>query len=161
LSDAWYRHAATELAALGDRLGRPPGADEVTERVNVEFVSANPTGPVTAASGRHAAYGDSVARGLEFAGHPGIREDYVNDRGSQIDRFAESIAARMKGEPVPEDGYEGDYVVGLAQELEQEGLAADDFDALSRRGVAMMLAAIEETLHRFSVVFDTWSSERA
>src|SRR3954451_6015891 len=62
LADAWYQRAATELAELGDRLGRPSGAEEVTERFNVEFVSANPTGPVTAASGRHAAYGDSVAR---------------------------------------------------------------------------------------------------
>ena len=111
LADAWYRRAAGELAEQGDRLGRPPGADEVTETVNVEFVSANPTGPVTAASGRHAAYGDSVARLLEFTGHPVVREYYLNDRGGQIDLFAESIAARMKGEPVPEGGYEGDYVV--------------------------------------------------
>ena len=161
LSDAWYRRAATELAALGDGLGRPAGADLATERINVEFVSANPTGPVTAASGRHAAFGDSVARVLEFAGHPVTREYYVNDRGGQVDRFAESIAARIKGEPVPEDGYEGEYVTELAAELEREGLAADDLDALARRGVALMLAAIEETLHRFSVVYDTWSSERA
>ncbi|HEX3294915.1 MAG TPA: arginine--tRNA ligase [Solirubrobacterales bacterium] len=160
LADAWYRRAAAELAEQGDRLGRPAGADEVTERVNVEFVSANPTGPVTAASGRHAAYGDSVARLLEFTGHPVVREYYKNDRGGQIDLFAQSIAARMEGEPVPEGGYEGDYVADLAVRLEQEGLLADDLDSLARRGMALMVEQIEETLHRYNVVYDTWSSER-
>jgi arginyl-tRNA synthetase len=161
LAGDWYRRAASELAAQGDRLGRPAGADRATERVNLEFVSANPTGPVTAASGRHAAYGDSVARLLEFAGHSVVREYYVNDRGGQLDLFARSIAARMKRKPVPEGGYEGEYVSELAASLEQEGLAPDDLDALSRRGVAQMLAVIEETLRRYNVVFDTWSSERA
>ncbi len=161
LSDSWYRQAAAELASLGDRLGRPAGADAVRERINVEFVSANPTGPLTAAGGRHAAYGDSVARALEFAGHETQREYYVNDRGGQVDRFAESIAARMKGEPVPEDGYEGEYVAEIASSLKQEGLDPADLDALARRGVALTVAAIEETLHRYNVVFDTWSSERA
>ena len=159
LSEGWYRGAASELAAQGDELGKPAG-ERTTESVNIEFVSANPTGPVTAASGRHAAYGDAVARLLEFTGHPVVREYYLNDRGGQIDLFAASIAARMKGEEVPEDGYAGDYVVGLANELEQEGLGADDLDGLARRGVAQMRAAIEETLRRYNVVFDTWSSER-
>jgi arginyl-tRNA synthetase len=161
LADAWYRRAAGELAAQGDGMGRHPGADQVTERVNVEFVSANPTGPVTAASGRHAAYGDSVARLLEFAGHPVIREYYVNDRGGQIDAFAKSIAARMTGEPVPEGGYEGEYVAELAKSLEQEGLAPKDLDGLARRGASLMAEAIEETLRHYNVVYDTWSSERA
>jgi arginyl-tRNA synthetase len=161
LTDAWYRRAASELAEQGDRIGRPPSAEQVTERVNVEFVSANPTGPVTAASGRHAAYGDSVARLLEFAGHPVAREYYVNDRGGQIDRFAESIAARMKGGRLPEDGYEGEYVAELARTLEQEGLDPGDLDALTRRGVSLMNEAIEETLRRYDVVYDTRSSERA
>ena len=161
LADSWYRRAAGELAEQGDRLGRPPGADQVTETVNVEFVSANPTGPVTAASGRHAAYGDSVSRLLEFTGHPVVREYYMNDRGGQIDLFGQSIAARMKGEPVPDDGYEGDYVRDLAMRLEQEGLDAADLDSLARRGMALMVEQIEETLRRYNVVYDTWSSERA
>jgi arginyl-tRNA synthetase len=160
LADAWYRHAAAELAAQGDRLGRPPGSDQVTERINVEFVSANPTGPLTAASGRHAAYGDSVARLLEFAGHPVEREYYLNDRGGQIDLFGESIAARMKGEPLPEDGYAGDYVAELASRIEQEGLGPDDPDTLARRGMSLIIEQIEETLHRYNVVYDTWTSER-
>ncbi|HEY1236871.1 MAG TPA: arginine--tRNA ligase [Solirubrobacterales bacterium] len=161
LADAWYRRAALELVGQRDRLGRPPGAEGVTERVNVEFVSANPTGPVTAASGRHAAFGDSVARLLEFSGHSVSREYYSNDRGGQIDLFGQSIAARMKGEPVPEGGYEGDYVTELASRLEQEGIDAGDLDSLARRGMALMTEQIEETLRRYNVVYDTWSSERA
>jgi arginyl-tRNA synthetase len=161
LSDGWYRRAAGELASQGERLGRPPQVDETAERVNVEFVSANPTGPITAAGGRGAALGDSIARVLEFCGHPVTREYYVNDRGGQIDRFAASIAARMKGEPIPEDGYEGDYVAELGQSLEQEGVDPDDLDAVGRRGIAQMLAAAEETLRRYGIVFDTWSSERS
>ena len=160
LTDAWYRDAATELAGAGEEIGRPV-ARGATERVNVEFVSANPTGPVTAAGGRGAALGDSIARVLEFTGHPVTREYYVNDRGGQIDRFAESIAARMKGEPLPEDGYEGEYVAEIGQSLEQEGIDPSDLEAVARRGVALMVAAAEETLHRYDVVFDTWSSERA
>jgi arginyl-tRNA synthetase len=161
LSEDWYRRAAGELAEAGDDLGRPTPGEEARERINVEFVSANPTGPITAAGGRGAALGDSLARILEFAGHSVTREYYVNDRGGQIDRFAASIAARMKGEPVPEDGYEGDYVVEIAMALDQEGLSADDLDEVGRRGIAQMLAAAEETLRRYGAVFDTWSSERA
>ena len=161
LSEAWYRRAAGELASQGERLGRPPRADETAERVNVEFVSANPTGPVTAAGGRGAALGDSIARVLEFCGHPVTREYYVNDRGGQIDRFAASIAARMKGEPLPEDGYEGDYVADLGENLEEEGIDPDDLDAVGRRGIALMVAAAEETLRPYGVTFDVWSSERS
>jgi arginyl-tRNA synthetase len=160
LSDGWYRRAAGELAEQGDRLGRPAGEDRTTQRFNVEFVSANPTGPVTAASGRHAAFGDSVARLLEFTGNPVTREYYKNDRGGQIDRFAESIAARMKDEPVPEDGYAGEYVGELASRLDQEGVDPADLEELARRGMALMVEQIEETLGRYNVVFDTWSSER-
>jgi arginyl-tRNA synthetase len=160
LSDAWYRRAAGELAAQGEGLGRPAPSETAAERINVEFVSANPTGPITAAGGRGAALGDSIARVLELAGHPVTREYYVNDRGSQIDRFAASIAARMEGDPVPEDGYEGEYVAEIGKALEQEGVSPDDLDTVGRRGIAMMLAAAEETLHRYGVVFDSWSSER-
>jgi len=160
LSDAWYRRAAAGLAEQGDHLGRPMADGRAGDRFNVEFVSANPTGPVTAASGRHAAYGDSVARLLEFTGHPVVREYYKNDRGGQIDRFAESIAARMRGEPVPEDGYAGEYVGELASRLDQEGIDSGDLDALARRGTALMVEQIEETLRRYNVVHDTWSSER-
>jgi arginyl-tRNA synthetase len=160
LSDRWYREAAAVLARAGDDLGRraEPGS---AERVLVEFVSANPTGPLTAAGGRHAAYGDSVARTLELAGHGVEREYYVNDIGGQIERFAASIAARMRGEPAPEDGYEGSYVGDVAERLAADGVAADDLDRISRLGAELMRESAEATLRRFGVEFDTWFSERS
>jgi arginyl-tRNA synthetase len=161
LSDGWYRSAAAELAAEGERLGRPATEPEAMERINVEFVSANPTGPITAAGGRGAALGDSLARVLEFAGHPVSREYYVNDRGGQIDRFAASIVARMTGGPLPEEGYEGEYIAEIGESLKAEGVDPADLDAVGRRGIALVLAAAEETLLRYNVVFDSWSSERA
>jgi arginyl-tRNA synthetase len=159
LADDWYRRAAAELAAAGDELGTREQGEPQTYLV--EFVSANPTGPLTAASGRHAAYGDSVARALDATGHRALREYYVNDRGGQIDRFGESIAARMKGEAPPEDGYEGEYVGELAERLKADGVGADDLDALVRRGTELMRLSAEETLRHFGVEFDNWASERA
>ena len=87
------------------------------ERVLLEFVSANPTGPLTVASGRGAALGDSLARVLAFAGHEVEREYYVNDHGTQVELFAASIAAAMTGADVPEGGYRGEYVGELAKRL--------------------------------------------
>ena len=84
------------LAAAGERLGPAPAASP--ERILVEFVSANPTGPLHVGGGRHAAYGDALVRLLEAAGHEVEREYYVNDAGGQVERFADSIAARMRGE---------------------------------------------------------------
>ena len=159
LSDAWYRRAMAELATAGDELGRPAVPD--AGRVLVEFVSANPTGPLTAAGGRHAAYGDAVARALDYTGAGVEREYYVNDVGGQVERFAASIAAHMRGEPVPEDGYEGDYVAKLAERLAGEGVDAADTDTIMRRGIELMREAIEATLRRYGVEFDTWFSERS
>ena len=121
LSDAWFRNALEGLREQGDRFaaGVLPPAER--ERILVEFVSANPTGPLTAASGRHAAYGDSLARVLELAGHEVEREYYVNDEGTQIELFGRSIAARMRGEPVPEGGYQGDYVDRAGRAAAQRG----------------------------------------
>src|SRR5919106_213127 len=137
---------------------------EVAERLReelVEFVSANPTGPLTAAGGRHAAYGDSVARIFAQAGHEVEREYYLNDMGGQVRKFAESIAARMTGAELPEDGYAGTYVEELARELASAGADAGDLDELERLGVERMRVAIEATLARFGVRFDTWYSERS
>ncbi|HSC20814.1 MAG TPA: arginine--tRNA ligase, partial [Solirubrobacterales bacterium] len=122
LADSWYLRALGALLEAGEDLG--PAPTEAPEKVLVEFVSANPTGPIHVGTGRHAAYGDSVVRLLEAAGHEVFREYYVNDAGSQIDRFADSIAARMRGEEPPEDGYAGAYVGELAERLRAE-LEAD------------------------------------
>jgi arginyl-tRNA synthetase len=112
LADPWYTAAAARVLAAGAGYGG--GSAESSQRVLVEFVSANPTGPLTAASGRHAAYGDALARLLEFAGNEVAREYYFNDAGSQLRKLGESIRARARGEAPPEDGYQGDYVVELA-----------------------------------------------
>ena len=103
-------HGGAEKAKVGFGGG---DADPV-EHINVEFVSANPTGPLTAASGRHGAFGDALVRLLRFRGHEVGSEYYFNDAGTQIDKLGESIRARARGEDVPEGGYEGDYVVEVA-----------------------------------------------
>ena len=157
LSGSWFAKAVDALSTPG---GQPiPQAGE-PRRFNVEFVSANPTGPLTAAGGRHAAFGDSVARLLEVRGHRVEREYYVNDAGGQIERFAASIAARMEGQPPPEDGYAGEYVADIAEAASAAGIGPSDPDALGRFGVERMVAAIQATLARFGVEHDRYSSER-
>jgi arginyl-tRNA synthetase len=159
LADRWYREGVGAVLAAGDGFGG--GVVAASERIQVEFVSANPTGPLTAAGGRHAAYGDSVARILGFAGHDVEREYYVNDKGGQVRRFAESIAARMTRAEPPEDGYEGAYVEDLARDLQAAGADPGDLDALERLGAERMRDAARATLERFGVVFDNWYSERS
>src|SRR2546423_1513854 len=109
------------------------------------MVSANPTGPVPVASARNGAYGDSVARLLEFAGHAVDREYYYNDAGAQADRCRESVEAERRGAEPPEDGYRGDYVAELARE------PGDPVEA--------MRAHIEESLERFRIHFDSWTNQ--
>ena len=158
LSDAWYRRALASLVAAGDDLG--PDPTESPERILVEFVSANPTGPLHVGGGRHAAYGDALVRMLEAVGHDVEREFYVNDAGAQVVRFADSIAARMAGEEPPEDGYGGEYVIELAEKLAAEGADPEQREALGLRGIELMLVEVRETLERFGVDFDNWFSER-
>ncbi len=158
LADEWYRSAMAGLATGGDRLR--PAPTEAPERVLVEFVSANPTGPLHVGGGRHAAYGDSLVRLLEAVGHEVEREFYVNDAGGQIDRFAASIAARMRGEEPPEDGYGGAYVLELAERIAGEGTEPSQLEAIGDRGVELILENVRATLDRFGVRFDSWFSER-
>ena len=140
-------------------------------RVIVEFVSANPTGPLHVAHGRGAAIGDAIASLLEWTGHDVYREFYINDAGVQIDRLAESLEVRWRqrqGEAVelPEGGYMGEYLVDLAAEVEKE--AGDELRAMdpaARRqwlrdwGVRRLRAEQEEDLREFRVVFDEWYPE--
>ena len=157
MSDAWCCRSLAGTLAAGDAYGA--GHRAAGQRTNVEFVSANPTGPVNVASGRHAAYGDSLCRILEFAGDEVEREYYVNDRGGQIERFVASIRARAKGEEPPEEGYRGSYLIDVAQSI--PGAAEMESEELARRGVEIIRAGIEETLSRFRVHMDRFSSERA
>jgi arginyl-tRNA synthetase len=156
LADAWYAAAVDWVLDAGDAFGA--GAPETPERVNLEFVSANPTGPLTAASGRHAAYGDALARILTLAGHTVEREYYFNDEGGQVQRLAASIRARARGEEPPEDGYQGEYVKELADEI--PGAADMDLDELAPKGVALVVARIRATLDAYRVTFDRWFTER-
>jgi arginyl-tRNA synthetase len=155
MADAWYLETLAALLEAGEGYGAGSGG----EHVNLEFVSANPTGPITIASARHAAYGDSLARILERAGHRVEREYYVNDAGSQVRRFGESIQARARGEEPPDDGYRGDYVAELAERI--EGAADAGPDELARRGIELMLEGVREALARFRVHMDEFFSERS
>ncbi len=157
LSEGWFAAALEDLLAAGEAFGT--GAPAQPEKVLIEFVSANPTGPLTAASGRHAAYGDALARILELAGHAVSREYYFNDSGSQVDRLGESILARAKGEEVPEDGYQGDYVDELAQRI--DGAAGLDASVLAQHGVDAIMTGIRATLEAYRVTFDSWFLERS
>jgi arginyl-tRNA synthetase len=138
LADSFFVAA---LAEMGEGYGG--GWAGQPERVQVEMVSANPTGPIVVSAGRNGAFGDCVARLLAFGGHTVQREYYYNDAGAQIDRFRSSVEALRRGEPVPEDGYRGDYVAELA---------AEGGDPVPR-----MLASIEQTMERFRIHFDGWS----
>ena len=159
LADSWYLRALGSLVGAGEGLG--PAPTDSPERVLVEGPSANPTGPLHVGGGRLAAYGDSVVRLLEAVGHEVTREYYVNDAGAQITRFADSIAARMRGEEVPEDGYGGEYVSELARRIADEGIEPADGEAVGARGVELMLEEVGATLARFGVAIDIWFSERS
>ncbi|HET9213129.1 MAG TPA: hypothetical protein VFN93_00115, partial [Gaiellaceae bacterium] len=143
LAPAWYGEALGELVAAGPAYGG--GSATAPERIQVEMVSANPTGPITVASARNGAYGDSVARLLAFAGHEVEREYYYNDGGTQMELFRESVAAVRRGEEPPEGGYGGDYVAYLS--------------TLEEDPVDRTIAEIEATLERFRIHFDTWARQ--
>jgi arginyl-tRNA synthetase len=156
LSDSWHRDALRAVLQAGVEYGS--GGASPGLRVLVEFVSANPTGPLVAASGRHAAYGDALSRILAHYGHEVLREYYFNDAGSQIRLLGESVQARARGEAVPEGGYQGDYIAALADQI--DGVAGLSVTEASARAVALLLAQIKGTLERYGVHYDQFFSER-
>ncbi|MGH3482440.1 MAG: arginine--tRNA ligase [Nocardioidaceae bacterium] len=154
---------AADIVAAGESYG---GSDTLSGvRVNLEFVSANPTGPVTLASTRWAAVGDSLARILEAIGAEITREYYFNDHGAQIDRFARSLLARARGQQPPDDGYAGAYIEEVAApivEANPDVLALPDDEAqevFRREGVALMFDEVKRSLHDFGVDFDVYFHE--
>jgi arginyl-tRNA synthetase len=172
LADRWLLGSLVEVLAAGDVFGADGAEDR--ERILVEFVSANPTGPMHVGHARNAAYGDALGRLLAFHGHEVEREFYVNDAGSQVSKLGESILALARGEEVPEDGYRGAYVEQLVD-------LADGASAVAARGastttdgvqpastpaqlghmaVEVMVGAMQESLAAFNVEgFDHWAYE--
>jgi arginyl-tRNA synthetase len=153
LADTWLHDVLREVVAAGEqdyaRSSIGGGAP-----VDVEFVSANPNKPIHAGHGRGACYGDAVARLLERNGYAVTREWYLNDRGVQMQAFADSLAARKRGEEPPANGYLGEYVTEWAAEM------PDDADPLEW-GYARALRSHRETLERLGIEFDVWFSERS
>jgi arginyl-tRNA synthetase len=140
LRDEWFAAALAAILADGDAYGG--GGAEPRERVQVEMVSANPTGPIPVSAARNGAYGDAVARLFDFAGNAVEREYYYNDSGAQLERFRASVEAVRRGEEPPEDGYHGAYIADLA--------------ALKGDPVPLMLQEIEASLERFRIHFDSF-----
>ena len=158
VADRWLRGGLGAVLAAGDAYGAGEAARG--ERVMVEFVSANPTGPMHVGHARNAAYGDALARMLQFGGERVEREFYVNDAGSQVRTFGASIQALARGEQPAEDGYQGDYVAELAARIPDA--AGGDPAEVGRTAVAMMVDAIKASLAAFGVSgFDYWAYESA
>jgi arginyl-tRNA synthetase len=158
LSGAWLQSALARALGEGGTFGS--GGARAPERILVEFVSANPTGPMHVGHARNAAYGDSLARVLAFHGHEVEREFYVNDAGSQVRALGESIRALARKQEIPEGGYHGDYVRELAREL--DGAATLEPGELGHAAVGVMIARMQSTLQAFAVEgFDHWQYESA
>ena len=160
--------AAGELARAIVEAGPAYGLSDVNagQRINVEFISANPTGPLHLGHTRWAAVGDAIARVLEASGAEVAREFYINDRGVQMDKFGASIMAAANGQPIPEDGYHGAYIKDLAEQILQEhpgytALPADEqLIAFREAGYELQLQQQQGVLANFNTHFDVWYSER-
>ena len=156
---------ARTIVTAGERYGT--GSQLAGTAVNVEFISANPTGPLHLGHTRWAAVGDAIARVLAAAGASVAREFYINDRGVQMDKFGDSIAAAAAGQPAPSDGYHGAYITDLAARIladhpEYADLSGEErTEAFREAGYAIQLRQQKDVLDLFRTHFDVWASERA
>ena len=165
LDAATLGEVARSVVVAGDTYGQIDRYAGI--KVNVEFISANPTGPLHLGHTRWAAVGDAIARVLEAAGAEADREFYINDRGVQMDKFGQSIEARALGTNVPEGGYQGGYIDEIAQQvvaadpgiLELSGDAR--WEAFREAGYSLQLQQQKDTLDAFNTHFDVWYSERS
>lgn len=161
--------ASAQNVIVGDVITAGSGYGNSTElggqNVNLEFVSANPTGPIHIGGTRWAAVGDALGRLLSTQGAQVVREYYFNDHGAQIDRFTNSLIAAAKGEPAPEDGYAGSYIADIAAQVlakEADALslpAAEMHETFRAIGVHLMFDHIKESLHEFGTDFDVYTHE--
>ncbi len=171
LNDAWVARQVDAILAEGARFGDLTPARR--EKIQVEYVSVNPTGPMHVGSGRNGAIGDTLANILVAAGHDVQREFYINDNGTQVRQFGASLFATYaqalgKDEPVPEGGYQGAYVVEMGKQYAQQYgdqylqmPRAQAVRELGRLGIDSVLASLRATLEQMNVRFDRWFSERS
>ncbi len=171
LDDDWVIRQVDEILAAGESYGNLPLGEG--RKVQVEYVSANPTGPLHVGSGRNAAIGDSLANVLEAAGYDIQREYYVNDAGSQVRLFAQTLYARYaqalgRDEPIPQNGYRGTYLIEMGNEVARERgeqfldmPREEAIAALYEIGLEKMLASIKDDLSMMGITYDGWFSERS
>jgi arginyl-tRNA synthetase len=169
LSPMWLHDVIRRAAEPSSAFGR--STHGAGERVNVEYVSSNPTGPVNVVSGRHAAVGDAISNLLEASGHQVTREFYWNDMGRQMELFGESVAVRYLQHfgvdaQLPGEGYKGDYVADIAVEIAAEvgdryvnSEPAERMQTMRRLGLERMQVSAERSLARFGTSFDVWTKE--
>ena len=171
LDEAWLAQQVEAILAAGEDYGNIDIG--CGKKVQVEYVSANPTGPLTIGSGRNATIGDTLANVLSAAGYEVQREYYINDRGSQIELFNQTLYARYAqalghDEPIPEQGYRGAYMVEMGQEIAEEmgdrflQMPKDEaIAAIGKIGLEKMLQGIEEDLSMIGIRYDSWYSEQS
>lgn len=156
---------AADIVRAGDRYGHTN--QHHGRKVNLEFISANPTGPLHLGHTRWAAVGDAMARVIASTGAEVTREFYINDRGNQMDKFGESLMARAHGQAPPEDGYLGEYITDLAAQIVADDPSIVQLDddeqmvAFRERGYRNQLSEQRDQLHEFNTDFDVWFSERS
>jgi arginyl-tRNA synthetase len=137
------------------------GATLAGVKINLEFISANPTGPLHLGHTRWAAVGDSLGRVLSAAGAQVTREFYINDRGRQMDLFGQSVQASAQGKPIPEDGYQGNYIADLAKEVVASNPTISTSEEFREAAYKVQLAQQQRVLETFHTKFDVWFSERS
>jgi len=161
LDPAWLASFVPRVLEMGESLASANQSAD-SKKINVEFVSVNPNGPITIGSGRGAAYGSALCSVLEAAGNQVHREYYINDgvNSEQMLQFASSVQALMAGQAVPENGYKGDYVQDVAETLKAK-VSVDDLGQLKKESEQLMLVAQRSALQSFGTTFDTWFSEQS
>ena len=147
------------ILSAGSKYGRGSVLQGV--RINLEFISANPTGPLHLGHTRWAAVGDALGRVLSAAGADVTREFYINDRGRQMDLFGQSVQAAAQGNPIPEDGYQGQYIGDLAKEVVAANPGITSSEEFREAAYQVQLAQQQQVLETFHTSFDVWFSERS
>ena len=147
------------ILSAGSKYGRGSALQGV--KINLEFISANPTGPLHLGHTRWAAVGDALGRVLSAAGADVTREFYINDRGRQMDLFGQSVQAAAQGNPIPEDGYQGQYIGDLAKEVVAANPGITSSEEFREAAYQVQLAQQQQVLETFHTSFDVWFSERS